>query len=159
MTSALDVVRIAREQGRTIATAESLTAGLLAATLAEVPGCSHVLRGGVVAYATDVKEHLLGVDGALLAHVVSGEVAASMAERACAVLAADLGVGTTGVAGPDPLDGQPPGTVWIAVHDVRRGRTASRRLDLAGDRAAVRMGTVRACLALMLEVLSAPDGE
>ena len=115
MTSALDVVRIAREQGRTIATAESLTAGLLAATLAEVPGCSHVLRGGVVAYATDVKEHLLGVDGALLGHVVSGEVAASMAERACAVLVADLGVGTTGVAGPDEQDGMPVGTLFVGI--------------------------------------------
>jgi nicotinamide-nucleotide amidase len=159
VTSALDVVGAARDRSRTIATAESLTAGLLASTLAEVPGCSAVLRGGVIAYATDVKEHLLGVDGALLAHVVSGEVAASLAERACAVLAADLGVGTTGVAGPDPLDGQPPGTVWIAVHDTRAGRTSIRRLDLAGDRAAIRVGTVHACLSLMLEVLAAPAGE
>ena len=157
MTTAADVVRLALERGCTIATAESLTAGLVTAALAEVPGCSAVLRGGVVAYATDVKAQVLGVEAGLLAHVVSGEVAGSLAERACAVLGADLGIGTTGVAGPDPLDGQPPGTVWIAVHDGRRTRTEVRGLSLRGDRAEIRAGTVRACLDLAVEVLAGPD--
>lgn len=159
MTSAADVVHEARDHGRTIATAESLTAGLVAATLADVPGCSAVLRGGVVAYATDVKERLLGVDPVLLVHVVSAEVAGSLAQRACTVLGADLGVGTTGVAGPDPLDGQAPGTVWIAVHDATSGRTRTRQLALTGTRAQVRADTVRACLALLGEVLAASAGE
>lgn len=159
MTSAADVVRLAAAGGRTIATAESLTAGLVAATLAEIPGCSAVLRGGVIAYATEVKAEVLGIEPALLSHVVSEAVAARLAERACAVLGADLGVGTTGVAGPDPLDGQSAGTVWIGVHDARRGRTVTRRLALAGDRAAVRAGTVAASLALVGEVLEAEVGE
>lgn len=159
MTSAADVVRLATAGGRTIATAESLTAGLVAATLADVPGCSAVLRGGVIAYASEVKAQVLGIETTLLAHVVSEAVAARLAERACAVLDADLGIGTTGVAGPDPLDGQPAGTVWIGVHDARHGRTRTRRLALDGDRAAVRAGTVTACLALAGEVLEEAVGE
>lgn len=142
---------IAREL--TIATAESLTAGLVAATLAEVPGCSAVLRGGVIAYATDVKREVLGIDPVLLAHVVSGDVAGALAERATIVVGADLGIGTTGVAGPDPLDGQPAGTVWIAVHDATRGLTLTRLLALTGDRVSVRAGTVVAALGLLEELL------
>ena len=153
MTTATELVRAAVERGRTIATAESLTAGLVAATLADVPGCSAVLRGGVIAYATEVKEYLLGIEGSLLEHVVSEAVAGRLAERACAVLAADLGIGTTGVAGPQSLDGQPPGTVWIAVHDARRGATRTRRLALEGGRRSVREQTVAACLVLAGEVL------
>ena len=159
MTSAADIVSRARDAGRTIATAESLTAGLVAAALAEVPGCSAVLRGGVIAYATDVKAQVLGIEPALLAHVVSEEVAGRLAERACAVLGADLGIGTTGVAGPDSLDGQPPGTVWIAVHDARRGLTTTRRLAVEGDRARVRAATVAACLILTGDVLERSTGE
>ena len=147
------------ELGLTIATAESLTAGLVAATLADVPGCSAVLRGGVVAYATDVKGSLLGLDPAALAHVVSRPVAEQLAERACAVLNADLGLGTTGVAGPDPLDGQPAGTVWIAAHHRPTGRSAARLLALPGDRAAVRHATVTAVLALAGDLLTAVDDD
>ena len=149
------VIRTCIDEGITIGTAESLTAGLVTAALAEVPGCSAVLRGGVIAYATGVKQDLLGVDPMLLAHVVSEPVAAALAQRAAALLQAALGVGTTGVAGPDPLDGRPPGTVWIAVHDTRSGRTRTRELALSGDRAAVRAGTVTACLDLLLEALAA----
>ena len=142
-----------RERGLTIATAESLTAGLVAATLAQVPGCSAVLRGGVVAYATDVKGSVLGLPETLLEHVVSEEVAAALAESAVQLLDADLGIGTTGVAGPDLLDGQPPGTVWIAVHDRRTLRTTTRRLALPGDRQAVRDGTVDAVLGEALAII------
>ena len=114
MTDAESVVAALRERGLTLATAESLTAGLLASTIAEVPGCSAVLRGGVVAYSSDVKASVLGVDARLLEHVVSEQVAARMALGATQVLSADIGVGTTGAAGPASLDGQAPGTVWIA---------------------------------------------
>lgn len=147
MTGAELVVSALRERGLTLATAESITAGLLASTIAEVPGCSAVLRGGVVAYASDVKASVLGVDDRLLEHVVSEPVAVGMAVGATRVLSSDIGVGTTGAAGPEPLDGQVPGTVWIAVHDARSGRTRTARLLLEGDRQSIRRGAVDACLA------------
>lgn len=130
----------------TLATAESLTAGLLASTIAEVPGCSAVLRGGVVAYATDLKGTVLGIDERLLTHVVCESVAVGMAIGATRVLGSDIGVGTTGVAGPEWLDGQSPGTVWIAVHNARTGRTQARLLGLSGNREEIRRGAVEACL-------------
>lgn len=146
MTDAMSVVSALRERGLTLATAESITAGLLASTIAEVAGCSAVLKGGVVAYAPEVKGSVLGLDVRLLEHVVSEPVAAGMAVGATRVLGADIGVGTTGVAGPAPLDGQAPGTVWIAVHDARSGRTRTVRLLLEGDRQRVRLAAVHACL-------------
>ena len=146
-TDATALVSAMRHRGLTLATAESITAGLVASTIAEVPGCSAVLRGGVIAYAADVKASLLGVEDRLLEHVVSEPVAVGMAIGAARLLGADIGVGTTGAAGPDSLDGQVPGTVWIAVHDARTQRTRSTRLLLAGDRQAIRRGAVGACLA------------
>ena len=144
------VVRALVAAGLTIASGESLTAGLVAATLADVPGCSAVLRGGVVAYQRDVKAEVLGVSPeALAAGLVSREVAEAMATGAARVLGADLGVGTTGVAGPDAHDGQPPGTVWVAVSGPRG--VASRRLTLDGGREEIRRATVSACWPLVLE--------
>ena len=103
--------------GWTVALAESLTGGLLASTLIEVPGASKTVRGGVVAYATDLKQSVLGVDGALLAAhgPVHPDVARQMAEGVRGRLDADVGISTTGVAGPDPQGGQPVGTVHIAI--------------------------------------------
>jgi PncC family amidohydrolase len=94
-----------------------------------------------------VKHSVLGIDDRLLEHVVSEEVAVGMAIAAAKVLAADVGVGTTGVAGPEWLDGQPPGTVWIACHDARAGRSRARKLSLPGGRQEIRRGSVDACLA------------
>jgi len=148
------VIDACRVRGITLATAESLTAGLVASTLADVPGCSAVLRGGVVAYATDVKQEVLGIPGGLLDHVVSEEVAIGMASAAAGLFRATIGLATTGVAGPAELDGQPPGTVWIAVHDTRgAGRSTSRLLHLQGDRAGIRRQSTAACLDLLEEVL------
>lgn len=146
MTDAEWVVSALSKRGLTLATAESITAGLLASTIAEVPGCSAVLRGGVVAYASDVKGSVLGVDSRHLEHVVSEPVAVGLAVGATRVLGADIGVGTTGAAGPEPHDGQAPGTVWIAVHDARSGQTRTARLLLEGDRQAIRRAAVEACL-------------
>ncbi|MFP5336346.1 MAG: CinA family protein [Actinomycetes bacterium] len=152
MTDPADVVAACRAAGLTVAVAESLTAGLVAARLADVPGASAVLRGGVVAYATDLKTSLLGVDPALLAVVgaVDAEVAAQMATGVRERLGADLGVATTGVAGPDPQDGRPPGTVYVAV--ATPSTTRVRAEQLAGDRAAVRRAAVDAALDLLLSV-------
>lgn len=143
-------------RGLTVATGESLTAGLVAATLAEVPGCSAVLRGAVVAYSADVKASLLDVPvEALAAGLVSRAVAEEMAAGAARRLGADIGIGTTGVAGPDPHDGEPVGSVWIAV--VTPDGSAARHLDLTGDRAGVRGQTVEACWSLVVDTLaSAP---
>ena len=141
--------------GRSLAVAESLTGGMLAATLVDVPGASSVFRGAVVAYATDLKSALLGVDSALLDSrgAVDPEVARQMAAGVRDRLGADVGVATTGVAGPDPQDGQPPGTVFVAV-DVRGGLSQVQALVLDGDRAAVRAATVQAALTLLRDVVS-----
>lgn len=153
--SAAELVAACIARGLTIATAESLTAGMVAAAIADVPGCSAAFRGGVVAYATDVKGSVLGLGASDLEHVVSERVAAELARRACVVLNADLGLSTTGVAGPDPLDGQAAGSVWIAVHERASGLTTSRHLDLSGDRAAVRAGATAAVLDLATACVTA----
>ncbi|WP_454044202.1 CinA family protein [Cellulosimicrobium sp. Marseille-Q8652] len=145
-------------RGWTVATAESLTGGLVAAALVEIPGASRALRGGVVAYATDVKASLLGVDADLLARrgAVDPDVAAQMASGVRAAVGADVGVATTGVAGPDPQDGRPPGLAHVAVRTPTRD--AVRTLHLAGDRDEVRRATVAAALELALH-LTAGDAD
>lgn len=151
---AADLVAACVARGLSIATAESLTAGLVSASIADVPGCSAVFRGGVVAYATDVKGSVLGLDASDLAHVVSEQVAAELARNACRLLDADLGISTTGVAGPDRLDGQDPGSVWIAVHDRTNSRTHTRHLTLTGNRAEIRLGATTAAISLAIELVS-----
>jgi PncC family amidohydrolase len=138
----------AREQ--TVAVAESLTGGLVAAALTAVPGASAAFRGAVVAYATSLKATLLGVSPDLLDALgaVSPEVAAAMAEGVRGRLGATWGAATTGVAGPDAAEGKPVGTVHIAVSDA--GGTTVRSLALAGSRDEVRQRTVEEVLGLLL---------
>jgi nicotinamide-nucleotide amidase len=147
-----------RSRGETVATAESLTAGLVCATLATVPGASDCLRGGLAAYATDIKSSVLGVDAALIERygVVSAECAEAMARCARSLLAADWAVSTTGVAGPTEHDGRPVGTVFVAVAGPPGGeiRSALRALSLPGGRQEVRRGAVDEALGLLLEVAS-----
>jgi len=140
-------------RGWTLAVAESLTGGLVSATLVDVPGASAVLRGAVVAYSTDLKATLLGVDPVLLEQrgAVDPDVARAMAIGVRARLGADVGLATTGVAGPDPQDGHTPGTVHVAVSTP--DGTHVRSLRLAGDRAAVRALSADAVLALGVEIL------
>ncbi len=101
-----------KAQGRTLAVAESLTGGLLAAAFAEGDDASTWFRGGVVAYAAEVKHSVLAVPDV---PIVSADCARSMAEGVGRLLGADVAVAVTGVGGPDPQDGEPPGTVWLAV--------------------------------------------
>ena len=145
-------------QELSVAVAESLTGGLLCAALTSVPGASAVLRGGVVAYATDLKTTLLGVPAELLAArgAVHPAVAAAMAGGVRERLAATFGVATTGVAGPDPAEGKPPGIVHIAVSSPA-GRL-TRTLALAGSRAEIRRETVDRSLGLLWEVLTEETG-
>lgn len=144
------------DAGATIGCAESLTGGLLCAALTDPPGASAVVRGGVVSYGTDVKEHVLGVDARLLAHegAVHAQVALQMARGVCRVLGCTVGVATTGVAGPTEQDGQPVGRVFVAV--VGSGVERVRRLTLGGDRAQIRSQAVVEALELVLAVLSGP---
>lgn len=143
--------------GESVATAESLTAGLLAAAICDVPGASAVFPGGVVSYAGAVKAGLLGVDEGLLAArgSVDPDVARAMAEGARAACGAVHGISTTGVAGPSAHDGKPVGRVYLGL--AGPGGSRSVELDLAGDRAAIRARTVELALGLLLEELGAPD--
>ena len=150
MTVAAELHAALLRRGETVAAAESLTAGLFCAALAAVPGASGTLRGGAVVYATELKATLAGVgEGLLAAHgPVSPETAAALAEGIRRRCSATWGVGLTGVAGPDPVDGSPPGTVYVGT--AGPPGTAVDRLALPGDRAAVRSATVDAALALLL---------
>jgi nicotinamide-nucleotide amidase len=147
---ATEVIRLLTLSGETVAAAESLTGGLVAAALTDVPGASNAFRGGVVAYATELKAQLLGVDvGILKKHgPVYAPVAAAMAEGVRNRLGATIGVSTTGVAGPGPQDGHPAGTVHVAVSLV--GDTVVRTMALAGNRDEVRRLTVERVLGLLL---------
>ncbi|WP_396134545.1 CinA family protein [Cellulomonas sp. ATA003] len=122
LSDAAALVAALAAHGRSVAVAESLTGGMVTAAVVDVPGASRVLRGGVVAYATDLKAQLLGVDRALLARVgaVDPGVAGEMAQGVRARLGADVGLATTGVAGPDPQDGHAPGRSTSRWPSARR---------------------------------------
>jgi nicotinamide-nucleotide amidase len=137
-------------RGQTVAVAESLTGGLVAAALTDIPGASASFRGAVVSYATELKALLLGVDEAMLARhgAVYGPVAEAMASGVRIRLKASYGLATTGVAGPEPQDGQPVGTVHVAVSGANT--TVVRTLALSGDRAQIRKLAVEHALGLLL---------
>ena len=147
---ATEIIRLLTLAGNTVAAAESLTGGLVAAALTDVPGASNAFRGGVVAYATELKAELLGVDvGMLKRHgPVYAPVAAAMADGVRQRLGATIGVATTGIAGPGAQDGHPAGTVHVAVSLV--GDTVVRTMALAGGRDEVRRLTVERVLGLLL---------
>lgn len=171
---AADVLAGLTRRRLTVATAESLTGGLLAALLTEIPGSSAVVRGGLVVYATDLKHRLAGVDAQLLAErgPVDPLVAAELADGARRVCGADIGVGLTGVAGPDPQDGIDVGTWFCAVsgpgahRDQRGGSPADlARPDSgsdpagagsdpagAGTRGLIRSAAVRAALEMLANI-------
>ncbi|MFJ8149239.1 CinA family protein [Streptomyces sp. NPDC096048] len=161
-STAADVVRLLTVRGETLAVAESLTGGMVAAAITAVPGASKAFRGSVTAYATELKRELLGVDATVLAArgAVDPQVAAQMAAGVRKALGADWGIATTGVAGPDPQDGQPVGTVFVAVDgpvgaddgSASGGKVEALRLN--GHRAEIRMESVRSVLALLLRELA-----
>ncbi|MFF2509150.1 CinA family protein [Streptomyces sp. NPDC058067] len=182
------MLRLLAERGESLAVAESLTGGLVAAEITSVPGASRVFRGSVTSYATELKRDVLGVDGTLLAErgAVDPEVAQQMATGVRRVLGADWGIATTGVAGPDEQDGRPVGTVFVAVDGpetgVARPETAGERpeaavarpeaagagfarsrkvaeLRLNGDRSEIRRESVRSVLELLLEQLLSERAE
>ncbi len=135
------IAEAARRTGTTIAVAESLTGGLLANAFAAAPEASEWFRGGIVAYAAEVKHDLLGTPPG---PVVTPETARAMATAAARLLGADIGVGVTGVGGPGSEEGQPPGTVYIAV--AKGDAVSDTAVTLHGDPASVVAATVRAAL-------------
>ena len=155
MSDATQLVAALTARGWTLGIAESLTGGALASDIVSVPGASATLLGGVVAYATAVKHTLLGVDAGLLdAHgPVHAQVAEQMAVGVRTAVRvdgrpADIGLSTTGVAGPDSPDGQPVGTVYIGVATPTYVRAF--RFLFAGDRTSVRARSVEAAISAAL---------
>lgn len=144
------VLDLLAAQGLTLGLAESLTGGLVASRITDVPGASKVFRGSVVSYATEVKDDVLGVT---VRPVVSAEAAEAMATGARRVLGADVGLALTGVAGPDEQDGERPGTVFVGL-DLG-GAVESVRLQLPGDRPRVRQFSTISALGLLRARLAA----
>jgi|SRR5690625_4123620 len=161
-----DVINALVMAGHTVATAESLTGGLLCAAFTDVPGSSAAVRGGLVAYATDVKARTLGVGEDLLRRygAVSSETAAAMADGARGLFGADVGIATTGVAGPDSQEGRAPGTVYIGLAgpDAGDGEHSAEvevlectgATLLTGDRASIRRRTVELATEMIMARLS-----
>lgn len=158
MTStAARVVGLLVGSGQTVGVAESLTGGLLAGALTDVPGSSAVLTGGVVAYTPAVKIGVVGVPAEVVSEhgVVSRECAQAMAQGVRVLLGVDWGVATTGVAGPGPSEGAAAGTVHVAVVGRARGESVGvhRLFSFDGDRRTVRRSTVEATLRLLEDTL------
>jgi nicotinamide-nucleotide amidase len=149
--AAAALVHLLAGRRQTLCSVESLTGGLLAATIVDVAGASRVFRGGLVVYATALKATLAGVPEDLLAQrgPVDPDVARALAEGGRQRCAADWAVATTGVAGPQPQGGRPVGLVYVAVAGA--SGSVVRRLDLAGDRIRIREQTVVAALRLLSE--------
>ncbi|WP_024119538.1 CinA family nicotinamide mononucleotide deamidase-related protein [Thermus thermophilus] len=147
MTLAEAVKKRMEREGATLSTMESLTGGLLGAEITRVPGASRFYLGGVVSYSVGAKARF-GVPQDLLSRTVSAETARAMAEAARSLFGSTYALATTGVAGPDPLEGEPPGTVYVAL----AGPTGAevRRYRFPGDRETVRLRSVYAALALLV---------
>lgn len=155
--SAAEVVRLATSLELSLATAESLTAGMVCAALGAVPGASAVLQGGAVTYQNEIKVGVLGVDPAGLAATgaVDAGVARQMADGARRVFGADLAVSTTGAAGPEPHGGKPVGTVFVAVASAAGTSVEEYLFD--GDRETVRALACAAALDQLATLLRAQD--
>jgi PncC family amidohydrolase len=143
-----------RSRGATLASAESLTGGRLAALVTAVPGASAVFVGGVVSYATALKTSLLGVSEDLVATygVVSAECAGAMARGVRGLTGATYGVSTTGVAGPDEQEGKAVGTVFVGLAGPGEERVIA--LELVGDRAAIQDRTCLEALRALSQALA-----
>lgn len=156
-TGLAELIGVLKTRGETVATAESLTGGLVAAVLTSVPGSSAVMRGGLVVYATPLKHELAGVDADLLtAHgPVHPDVAAQLAAGARTVCGATWGIGLTGVAGPDQQDGIEPGVVHIGVSGPSAAEV--RTIGIEGNRHQVRSAAVTTALDLLRALVDDQD--
>jgi len=152
--TAADLVPGLTDEGLTLATAESLTGGRLAAAITNAPGSSKVFLGGVVSYATSVKQDLLGVPAAVVEQhgVVSAECALAMAEGVRRLLGSDIGVSTTGVAGPDTQEGKPVGTAYVGVAGPDGSEVVELALD--GDRGEIQEQVVARAVSAAYAIVS-----
>ncbi|MFC6176607.1 nicotinamide-nucleotide amidohydrolase family protein [Companilactobacillus huachuanensis] len=152
---AKQTVGLLKKKQLKITAAESLTAGMFQATVASIPGASNVFDGGFVTYADNVKIELLGMDPQLIEQntVVSAPVARAMANLSAKKLSADIGVGFTGVAGPDPLEGNPVGTVFIGAYNGKDNTEIVKEFHFTGSRQAIREKSVLCGFALVQEII------
>lgn len=152
---AAEALAVLAERSWTLATAESLTGGLIGELLTSVPGASASYLGGVISYATRLKHTLAGVPSATLDALgpVAEQTAAAMASGVAARCGADWGLAVTGVAGPEPQDGHPVGRVFVGLARPATGWSAVQELRLTGDRAAIRWQTATAALALLTDAV------
>ena len=152
MNRSFEVIECLAAQGKTLATAESLTGGGIGAALTAVPGASSVYKGGVISYTNEVKEKLLGVNAETLEKygAVSQQVAGEMASGARKLLKADIAVSVTGLAGPSGDEfGNPVGTVFIGYEDAQN--FVVKHCCFNGDRGEVRNQTIEEALKLILK--------
>jgi nicotinamide-nucleotide amidase len=147
-----------RDRAETVATAESLTGGLLGGLLTDVPGASDSYVGGVISYATRLKATLAGVDPVTLQTVgpVAARTATEMASGVCERCQADWGLATTGVAGPNAQDGHSVGEVYIAAAHPASGLLRVEALSLTGDRATIRSAAAAHAVRLLADALGIP---
>ncbi|MBK4140091.1 nicotinamide-nucleotide amidohydrolase family protein [Corynebacterium macginleyi] len=150
-----DLVALLSGRHETVAFCESLTAGLASATIASVPGASAVLRGGLIAYSTEVKSFFLGkpISEIERVGVVSGKTAVDMACAAAAQTGADWGIGLTGVAGPEKQEGKEPGTVFLGIYSLGRIAQSYCLRDLGTERNQIRRATVDAAISQLGEII------
>ncbi|MFZ1284380.1 MAG: CinA family protein [Propionicimonas sp.] len=156
---ATQVVKTLRERGATLATSESLTGGLIGATITEVPGASEVYLGGAIAYDVMMKARLSGVSRTILHTygVVSEQTVTEMAVGIQTLTGSTWAIAASGVAGPAPQQGHAPGEVWIGLAGPQLGQhhfLLARRHQFTGDRSAVRQQTVATSLQMLLTALS-----
>ena len=150
---AYELIQKLGQRHLTISVAESLTGGLVAASLTQIPGASAVFKGGIIAYGDEIKQQVLKVDSALITKFtsISEPVAQSMATNIREIMNTDIGIATTGVAGPDKSDGFAPGIVFVAIsigdHKI------CQKLELVGDRTQIRDQSVNEIFKLTLSQL------
>ncbi len=142
------IAALAVDRGATLGTVESCTSGLVVNQLAQGEGASAWLAGGLVTYTREAKERVLGIDATT---VVSAGTAAAMVEAGAHILGSDITVSVTGAAGPDPQDGEEPGTIWLGIR--AQGRTDTELLKLDGDPEEVLGSATRRALDLVLAAL------
>jgi len=149
---AAEVVEALRERGETLSTAESLTAGAISSAIVSISGASDVFVGGITAYRDEIKISDLGIDPALIEEhtSVSEEVVVAMAQGAIKKFGTTWAIGTTGVAGPNPLDGHPVGMVWVAIAGPL---CQSIELSLSGERESVRNAATASAIATFARIL------
>lgn len=148
-----ELLALLKEQKLSIGSCESFTAGLFCAQLAQIPGASAVLKGGIVTYQTSIKEHVVGVDANVIATqgVISAACAKEMAEKTAKLLDCDICVSFTGNAGPDAMEGKPVGCVYCGIAYLKT--TTILHLQLSGTRNEIREQAVADVCRALIEML------